>query len=29
MGGRAFAYGPLEWVWRCATYWRILPIKER
>ncbi|MFD0775665.1 DUF418 domain-containing protein, partial [Streptomonospora algeriensis] len=26
---RAFAYGPLEWVWRCATYWRILPIKER
>lgn len=22
-----FKYGPLEWVWRCITYWRILPIK--
>lgn len=22
-----FRYGPLEWVWRCITYWRVLPIK--
>ncbi|MEU6266700.1 DUF418 domain-containing protein [Saccharopolyspora shandongensis] len=20
-----FRYGPLEWVWRCATWWRIVP----
>ena len=24
---RKFSYGPLEWVWRCVTYWRFLPIK--
>ena len=23
---RKFSYGPLEWVWRCLTYWRFLPI---
>jgi len=22
-----FKYGPLEWVWRCITYWKVLPIK--
>ena len=22
-----FKYGPFEWVWRCITYWKILPIK--
>lgn len=25
---RAFRYGPLEWVWRCSTYWRWLPIRD-
>jgi len=24
---RKFSYGPLEWVWRCITYWKILSIK--
>ena len=24
---KKFKYGPLEWVWRCITYWRVLPIK--
>jgi len=24
---RNFRYGPLEWVWRCITYWKVLPIK--
>ena len=24
---RKFRYGPLEWVWRCITYWKALPIK--
>ena len=23
-----FAYGPLEWVWRCCTYGRIFPLKR-
>jgi uncharacterized protein len=23
---RKFGYGPLEWAWRCVTYWRMLPI---
>ncbi|WP_219461908.1 DUF418 domain-containing protein [Nonomuraea rhizosphaerae] len=23
---RRFGYGPLEWAWRCVTYWRMLPI---
>ena len=22
-----FTYGPLEWVWRCITYWKALPIR--
>jgi uncharacterized protein len=22
-----FKYGPFEWIWRCITYWKILPIK--
>ncbi|NYE47682.1 putative membrane protein YeiB [Spinactinospora alkalitolerans] len=24
-----FDYGPLEWAWRCVTYWRPLPIRGR
>jgi uncharacterized protein len=24
---RDFKYGPLEWLWRCITYWRVLSIK--
>jgi len=23
-----FRYGPLEWVWRCVTYWRLMPIRQ-
>ncbi|WP_018656795.1 DUF418 domain-containing protein [Actinomadura flavalba] len=23
-----FQQGPLEWVWRCVTYWQILPIRN-
>lgn len=23
---KKFKYGPLEWVWRCVTYWKIFPI---
>jgi uncharacterized membrane protein YeiB len=23
-----FRYGPLEWVWRCGTWWRIVPNRE-
>ncbi|WP_026403297.1 DUF418 domain-containing protein [Actinomadura rifamycini] len=26
---RGFRYGPLEWAWRCVTYWRWLPIRDR
>ena len=22
-----FTFGPLEWVWRCITYWKLLPIR--
>jgi uncharacterized protein len=22
-----FRFGPLEWLWRCITYWKILTIK--
>jgi uncharacterized protein len=22
-----FKYGPLEWIWRCITYWKVLPVK--
>ncbi|TQN33438.1 putative membrane protein YeiB [Haloactinospora alba] len=25
---RAFGFGPAEWAWRCATYWRLLPIRR-
>ncbi|MGP1346862.1 MAG: DUF418 domain-containing protein [Phycisphaerales bacterium] len=25
---RAYRYGPLEWAWRCLTYWRVLPISR-
>lgn len=24
-----FKFGPLEWVWRCLTYQKVLPIKKR
>jgi uncharacterized protein len=24
---RRYRYGPLEWLWRCGTYWKILPNK--
>jgi uncharacterized protein len=24
---RAFAYGPLEWVWRSLTYWKLQPFR--
>ncbi|WP_284124523.1 DUF418 domain-containing protein [Parerythrobacter aestuarii] len=23
-----FRYGPLEWLWRCLTYWRLFPFKR-
>lgn len=23
-----FAYGPLEWVWRCITWWRWIPLQR-
>ncbi|WP_296674777.1 DUF418 domain-containing protein [Novosphingobium sp.] len=23
-----FRYGPLEWLWRCLTYWRIFPLRR-
>ena len=25
---RWFQYGPLEWLWRCGTYWMIVPIRK-
>ncbi|MGY1943783.1 DUF418 domain-containing protein [Nocardia asiatica] len=25
---RLFAYGPLEWVWRCVTWWTMAPIRR-
>ena len=25
---REFRYGPAEWLWRCVTYWQILPIRR-
>ncbi|MGH3390112.1 MAG: DUF418 domain-containing protein [Actinomadura sp.] len=25
---RRFRYGPFEWIWRCATYWQLLPIRR-
>lgn len=24
---RRFKYGPLEWIWRCITYWRLISIQ--
>ncbi|RAV98729.1 DUF418 domain-containing protein [Pseudochryseolinea flava] len=26
---RVFQYGPMEWVWRCLTYWRFHPFRKR
>ncbi|RAR44371.1 DUF418 domain-containing protein [Paenibacillus sp. MDMC362] len=26
---RWFQYGPLEWLWRCGTYWAIVPIRKK
>ncbi|KRA82662.1 DUF418 domain-containing protein [Altererythrobacter sp. Root672] len=23
-----FRYGPLEWLWRCLTYWQLMPIRK-
>jgi len=23
-----FRYGPLEWLWRCLTYWKLFPIRR-
>ena len=23
-----FAYGPLEWIWRSVTYWRLAPMRR-
>jgi uncharacterized protein len=23
-----FRYGPLEWAWRCLTYWRVFPFRR-
>ncbi|MGQ4619608.1 DUF418 domain-containing protein [Nocardia sp. R7R-8] len=25
---RLFEYGPLEWVWRCVTWWTVMPIRR-
>src|SRR5690606_37323632 len=25
---RAFRYGPLEWAWRCVTWWRPVPLRR-
>jgi uncharacterized membrane protein YeiB len=25
---RLFEYGPLEWVWRCVTWWTVAPIRR-
>ena len=25
---RRFRYGPVEWLWRCATYWRLEPLRK-
>ena len=24
-----FRFGPLEWLWRCLTYWRLFPLRRR
>ena len=23
-----FRYGPLEWLWRCLTYWKRFPLRR-
>lgn len=23
-----FYYGPVEWIWRCFTYWRLVPLRK-
>jgi uncharacterized protein len=23
-----FHFGPLEWIWRCITYWKVLPLRS-
>jgi uncharacterized protein len=23
-----FRYGPLEWLWRCLTYWKVFPLRR-
>jgi len=23
-----FRYGPLEWLWRCLTYWKVFPFRR-
>ncbi|WP_435921425.1 DUF418 domain-containing protein [Paenibacillus sp. DYY-L-2] len=25
---RRFRFGPLEWLWRCGTYWEIVPMRK-
>lgn len=25
---RFFKYGPIEWLWRCGTYWKWIPIRK-
>ena len=25
---RFFKYGPIEWLWRCGTYWKLLPVRK-
>ncbi|WP_405210657.1 DUF418 domain-containing protein [Dokdonia sp. Asnod2-E02] len=25
---RYFKFGPLEWLWRCVSYWKVLPLKK-
>lgn len=25
---RYFKFGPLEWLWRCVSYWQVLPLKK-
>ncbi|MBM2614194.1 DUF418 domain-containing protein [Actinoplanes sp. LDG1-06] len=26
---RHFRYGPLEWLWRCLTWWRAVPVRDK
>jgi uncharacterized protein len=23
-----FRFGPLEWLWRCLTYWQVFPLRR-